>query len=159
MMEIIYLKTLAAFSGIGEQQREGLTLDEIDELEKQVSIAMPQTYREFLSLAGKDDGGLVTMPGTSGYSIFDEGVQDLLKGRIASGYVTIDKPFWAFEEMDGFEQFRFFLLDGNPNPNVYSVQYDIYDYSKSVIVDEKMTFSTYIEGTIQDSLKREKLRS
>jgi hypothetical protein len=118
-MEIRYLKNLARTPIIDRVKNEGISEEEIDNLEIKIGRKFPQAYREFLYLAGEYSG----FYGNGNYWRFSklQRMQDDVKRELALENFTMEKDFWAFITFDGGEQFTCFYWDEGDNPAVYNV--------------------------------------
>lgn len=157
-MEITYLNLMQQTPRIGAEQNAGVDEATITELEKRAGVSLPQAYREFLFIGGREanmlgdmDGGFYKREPNRPYYI-DE--QQLLAANElkAVGYTQIDKPFWVIADLDGCEQFHFFFLNEGDNPPVYMYcsympQHD--DNERPQHIKIHHSFTDYIEHLIK----------
>lgn len=148
-MKIDKLKNLEANLTIGRHVCEGMTEEEIDQAERTLEIHFPKTYREYIFLAGESTGPYF-MYAESSFSYLSQ--DKLLKtlGRQLKEYdVLLDRPIWAFLELDGYEQFLFFYLDENDDdPEIWRAEFtDVTEIKKL-----GWTFSQYIDLVVKETI-------
>ena len=151
-MTIQHLKKLEQNKIIRNSKLEGVSESAIKQVEIRLNIKFPETYKEYLYLAGEYNGGLIMFPGHNDLATLSSDLQQkYLKEQLSYANLKIDRPFWVFTEMDSFEQFLFFYLDEDSiDPEVYGVTYckesDYYVY------DLGNKFSEYVDAVIDRSI-------
>jgi len=151
-MEIQYLKKLEQNKTIRNSKIEGVSEVVIKHVENRLNIKFPEVYKEYLYLAGEYNGGLIMFPGHSDLTMLSKQSQlEKLKQQVSKANLKIDRPFWAFTEMDSFEQFLFFYLDEDTiDPEVYGVTYR--NETEYFVYNLEKKFSKYIEDLVDRSI-------
>ena len=151
-MTIQHLKKLEQNKIIRNSKLEGVSESAIKQVEIRLNIKFPETYKEYLYLAGEYNGGLIMFPGHNDLAMLSKESQlEKLKKRVQEENLKIDRPYWVFTEMDAFEQFLFFYLDEDKiDPEVYGVTYR--NESESYVYDLGKKFSEYVDAVIDRSI-------
>ena len=143
-MKIQYLQRLQQTPIIGTRKIEGVSDFEIQEVEAKFNISFPQTYKEFLFLAGEYPGALQILDTNDLTTISHDEHQKMMWEEIERSGIKFERPFWLFAQSEDCEQFWFFYLDEQTDdPNVYAFEY-ANDWVSTHIRDFKMTFSDLI---------------
>jgi hypothetical protein len=154
-MNIEYLTKLKETPKIGIRKIKGISEIEINKVEKKFNIKFPQSYREFLYLAGKSCGALPLMDTADLETISSDWHQEIMREEMEDTGLDkqLTRPFWLFAESNGCEVFYFFYLDENSeDPNVYLVNYGHKDRTK-VIESLDDPFSIFIEKKIKTAYR------
>ena len=151
-MTIQHLKKLEQNKIIRNSKLEGVSESAIKQVEIRLNIKFPETYKEYLYLAGEYNGGLIMFPGHNDLATLSSDLQQkYLKEQLSYANLKIDRPFWVFTEADGFQQFLFFYLDEDPiDPEVYGVTYR--KESEYYVYDLGKKFSEYEDAVIDRSI-------
>lgn len=157
-MEIKYLQKLQSNQVIGISKIQGVSETEIGKSEKEIGAYFPQAYKEYLYLAGKFMGGLDSQLMPDRYSL-DELTEDypILQRHLKKINVPIDRPMWAFTEMEGYTQFWFFYLDEGDNPPVWGKAYEDDPTIDSYIYPIADSFSEFVDELIDSAIRYSKL--
>ena len=145
-MEIKYLKKLKDYKGNRTFAREGISVEEIEEIETEFNNGMrlPSSFREYLFLAGKRNAtALDNGNGLKWMQSFGKETLDLYE-------VNIERPFFVISQWDNCMMFTFIYLDENSeNPKVYLCYVDyIEDGEEFIRVIDDKGFSNFIEDHI-----------
>lgn len=136
------LKTalLEKLDGARAAKLVGLSESEITAIQEKHAIALPSAYREFLSLMGRDDGGLfsniILFPGLEKYR------QQAYDMASQHGF---ELPLSAYVFQIDDSGFRYFCLDEGDDPPVY-------EYIEGRKLAEKIDdrFSAWLEAVLVD---------
>jgi len=152
-MEIVHLTELNNIESIQGHSIQGLTENEIIELESKYNDGkkFPVAYREYLFIAGKN----------SGLSI-DEGLgfewlQEKAMINLEEFGQVIDRPFFVIDQIDACEIFCYIYLDEvEENPDVYvCVTYNKEEGKEVFYSHPSKNFKTFIQNKIEDALSWE----
>jgi hypothetical protein len=153
-MEIKYLKNLEDFySNNIKISRIGVAESEIEKLETDLGVKLPQAYREFLFLAGRRDNIIGDWN-----SEFDD--LEFIQEYAADAFKGVGlqmRPFWCFAEYCDADSSLFFFLDEGDDPPVYNFAAEkiIKDESGNRVFFKKTdnSFSICINDFIKEALK------
>jgi hypothetical protein len=146
-MEVQILKAMKTRPASRPWKNEPMDLQEIIKLEKKYNktSAFPRALREFLFLAGQYNN--VGFDFHHGLERLQERSQEALKYNNQK----IDRPFFAFDQLDDCEQFTFVFLDEDQeDPDVY-IAYPYYVDSGTKLINRysNYTFSTLVLDHIE----------
>lgn len=145
-MEIRYLKSIEQNKKLKSWSNQGLSLEKISELEQKYNEGkpFPLAIREFLYLAGENN----TIGFDTHASI--ERLQDRSKEALEHCKQKIERPFFAFDQLDDCSQFTFVYLDEDQNdPEVYFGQPYYVEYGHPLIKGySEFTFSSLVNDHI-----------
>ena len=116
-MKIQYLKSLEKHPTLAGWSNEGMTLDEIRDLEQQYlnGESFPQSYKEFLFLAGKNsyiEADILD---------WDWMVESAEEQFEENNIPPFKRPIWITDQVDQCEQFGFIYLDeDSEDPIIYN---------------------------------------
>lgn len=153
-MNIKYLKKLEKNQAIDSSKMRGVSEAEIAASETKLGIEFPVSYKEFLYFAGKVSGGLSSqlMPDRGSLDELTEGYH-YLQEHLSKINIKIERPIWAFSEMEGFAQCWFFYLDEGDDPPVWGLIYTDDPKDTSYIYPINDTFSDFIDGMIDSAIR------
>ncbi|KQS52686.1 hypothetical protein ASG38_16245 [Flavobacterium sp. Leaf359] len=155
-MEIKYLKKLKENLKIGSEKSRGVSINEIEKVEKKFGIIFPTAYKEFLYLAGEYSGNLTILDTDDLETISSDWHQEIMWEELQDTGTKIDRPFWLFAESNGCEIFYFFYLDEEKaDPVVHMVNYAQEDRKRNVRSLE-ISFSEFISEMIDLAYRYEK---
>ncbi|AIL47269.1 SMI1/KNR4 family protein [Elizabethkingia anophelis] len=154
-MELEYLKRLEEYyKNTPKVSKIGVSIENIENLEKELHLKFPKAYKEFLYLSGKRDNILGSFE--RGFENL-ESIQELAKSRINLENLSL-KQIWCFAEYNDADSFMFFFLNNEENPPVYSfiAEKGLTDNNDKPVSYLKFrdSFSEYIEGCIDEALKK-----
>jgi sulfur relay (sulfurtransferase) DsrC/TusE family protein len=156
-MKIKYLKKMEKTPDIEGHLNEGITEEQIHEIESKTGYHFPVSYKEFLYLGGNSSSMLANM---NHDCYFDEEViwqerQQIAKEQAEEDGIKIDRDYWVFADY-GREQWHFFYFDEGDNPPVYFYcSYFDDEQGNEYPGIERLndSFSEYIEEAIEDKKK------
>lgn len=153
-MNIIYQKKLERTPTIDGRPFIGVSEAEIAASEVKLGVRFPQSYREYLYLAGKFPGGLSSqfMPDRGPLNQLTEDYH-YLQEHLSKINIKIERPIWAFSEMEGYAQCWFFYLDEGDDPPVWGLIYTDDPYETSYIYPINDTFSNFIDKMIDSAIR------
>ncbi|THD32870.1 SMI1/KNR4 family protein [uncultured Flavobacterium sp.] len=155
-MTIEYLKKLKENLKIGSEKSRGVSINEIEKVEKKFGIIFPTAYKEFLYLAGEYSGNLMILDTDDLETISSDWHQEIMWEELQDTGTKIDRPFWLFAESNGCEIFYFFYLDEEKSdPVVHMVNYAQEDRKRNVRSLE-ISFSEFISEMIDLAYRYEK---
>lgn len=155
-MTIEYLKKLKENLKIGSEKSRGVSINEIEKVEKKFGIIFPTAYKEFLYLAGEYSGNLTILDTDDLETISSDWHQEIMWQELQDTGTKIDRPFWLFAESNGCEIFYFFYLDEEKaDPVVHMVNYAQEDRKRNVRSLE-ISFSEFISEMIDLAYRYEK---
>ncbi|CAL2080319.1 conserved hypothetical protein [Tenacibaculum sp. 190524A02b] len=146
-MEIKYLKKMAENPSLKKWGNEGMSIQEIEELEIKYlrGEKFPQSYREFLFLAGK-------------YTYIEADILDWdwmieeAEERFEQYNIPkIERPIWITDQVDQCEQFGFIYLDEDvDDPIIYNCRPAYVELGDKLIEPRPQgKFSNYIEVSVE----------
>ena len=124
-MEIEILKTLrdnpVEYGKTRNFTNRGITIDEIIQLEQKYNNGkfFPKALRELLFLAGDFCYFL-----EYGASNSQEKLQQFVRRLMLDDNIQIDRPFFAIDVYNAYDNCLIVYLDEGDNPNVYEVHYE-----------------------------------
>ncbi|HNF48266.1 MAG TPA: SMI1/KNR4 family protein [Chitinophagales bacterium] len=152
-MELIYMNKLKNMPQIYNRNNRGLTVLQIEELEKKYNNGnpFPKAYREFLVIAGEypNLGAHYDAPGY-------DWMQEEARNELEECNKTIDRPFFVIDQLDGCTQFSFIYLDEtDEDPKVYHCHaHPSYWKDHGFIVERKFNpFSKLIDYCIDLAIR------
>ncbi len=155
-MTIEYLKKLKENLKIGSEKSRGVSINEIEKVEKKFGIIFPTAYKEFLYLAGEYSGNLMILDTDDLETISSDWHQEIMWEELQDTGTKIDRPFWLFAESNGCEIFYFFYLDEEKSdPVVHMVNYAQED-RKGNVRSLEISFSEFISEMIDLAYRYEK---
>ena len=105
-MELEYLKRLEEYyKNTPKVSKIGVSIENIENLEKELHLKFPKAYKEFLYLSGKRDNILGSFE--RGFENL-ESIQELAKSRINLENLSL-KQIWCFAEYNDADSFMFFF--------------------------------------------------
>ena len=153
-MEIQYLNYLLDNAKIIQgKYYETLEVLKIETLENEINKSFPKAYKEFLYLTGGRPK--IYDSGIDGGFTFTLERQQYTKELLAENGFTFKQDIWVIAELDGGEQFDFFIFndptaEDPENPPVYFFDANYFDdgvnASEKNISRSFETFSEYVEG-------------
>ncbi|MEO6670664.1 MAG: SMI1/KNR4 family protein [Ferruginibacter sp.] len=120
-MELLYLKKMEKTPTIEDIDNEGISEEQITEIEQSIGKIFPSVFREFLFLGGNE----ANMIGDMDQGCFVDGepywkgFQEECKEEMKNEDVKPKKDFWSFASLDGGEQFYFFYFFDGEDPKVH----------------------------------------
>ncbi|WP_207536468.1 hypothetical protein [Desertivirga arenae] len=149
-MQIIYLKSLEENS-----VRKGthwsspnipMSILEIEELEIKYNSSkpFPIALRELLHLAGKDCYFL-----DKGLNESQEELQKFVRENLRDDVRKIDRPFFAIDVYNTFDQFLFVYLDEGEDPPVYEAHYSDHPSREHWISLVIKSLSKFVENNVE----------
>jgi hypothetical protein len=119
---------------------EGLSENEINEIEQKMGIKFPLSYREFLMILGKKTGSF--LPSYLMSSAYFERTRDSAfiasYDEIENIRVEINSSFFFFAQWQGYNFFFIDCNEKNPDPKVYLLT------DTPEIIDYKESFSKFL---------------
>ncbi|UIR55063.1 SMI1/KNR4 family protein [Sphingobacterium sp. SRCM116780] len=149
-MDLTYLKNLENYYINNPKiSRIGISEQQIEKLEKELSIELPKAYKEFLNLAGDRDNLLGDW--NRGFDQLSW-IQEEIKESMTDVNLHL-KPFFVFAEYSR-DQALFFFLNEGENPSVYAYYEErIEENGKEVFyIKFRNSFSEYIDRCINEML-------
>ena len=149
-MKIKYLKKVQDNPTIGMWTNEGLSLEEINELENKYNRgdSFPTAIREYLYLAGRFSNLALDH-----YGSFDK-MQIEATDSLEMYQVNIERPYFVISQYDNCMQFTFIYLDDiEEDPKVYNCYVDyIEDGVEFITSTAKRRFVAMINAHVEVSL-------
>jgi hypothetical protein len=152
IMEIKYLKKMLKNPILRNWTNQGMLLHEIEVLESKYNngIPFPQSFREFLYIAGKQSN-LGDIDTGSGY----EWMQEKARLELQECGKLIERPFFVISQLDSCTQFGFIYLDENAqDPLKYNCFADesYWDDYNFIEKSPNGTFSNFINTCVNNSI-------
>lgn len=116
-MDIQYLKIMKNNPLVGDEENEGITKQQITEMEAFANHKFPDAYREFLYMGGHNNN-VTQFSDSSGY-LFYQKLRKSVDLVLQEDDFKIERDFWVIAALDGGQQFDFFFYDEGENPPIY----------------------------------------
>lgn len=146
-MEIKYLKRLKENKNLAGWENIGLTINEIENLEKEYlgGKKFPKSYREFLFLAGKQT--YIEADIMDWDWMIEEAEERFEQYNISK----IERPIWITDQVDQCEQFGFIYLDEDvEDPIIYNCRPAYVELGDKLIKSRPQgKFSNYIDVCVE----------